>query len=246
MSLFDLIPIVFFLFTFFILYKIYRKEQIEVVLHKQDQANKTTEAEWLREIKIRKHWLISFYLTSFLGVFSFFSGIIEDKNFQDLTKIELEIALILATLIMTPLFYITYHCSFKKRGTVWLTLTIISFPFNLIKEISSINWKDIVALNTGETFFIFLLFLLMFGVEMYFIVSCFQLRKINAQRKKSNSEVSFKHSNESADCALRMENSENIENLNEIYGYAIGKWPQWEKVISEIYNKRKNQLLENN
>lgn len=83
------------------------------------------------------------------------------------------------------------------------------------------------------------------GIQIYYLINCFKLRKVNGLRKKMLSDVLFQDSIECAEWLSKIKNSENLDDLNGIFGSMIEKWPQWEKQISQIYNKKKEQLLQN-
>jgi hypothetical protein len=233
------ISIIFFVFVLFILYKIFKKEKLDKA--KPDSCH-LTEYERLIEIKTRKKWLISFMLMSLISVFSVFFLVAGEEGVESVSKeIGVLLGIVISMLAIVPWFWITYHCSFKKRGTAWLSWTMVMVPLRELMDISKGEWSDVGEWNALS----WCLVLFFLGVEAYYLFNCFKLRKVNSIRKKIESDVLFKASAECLECVSKIENSQNLNDLNEIFGYAIRNWPQWEGQISLVYNKRKKCLIEN-
>lgn len=237
MSINNQISIVFFFFVVFVLYKIFKKERYG---NTASDTCQLTEYEKLVERKTRKRWLISFLLMSVISVFSAFFTVVGEDGLESVSKeIGIPLGVVISTFAVIPWFWITYHCSFKKRGTAWLSWTMVMVPLRELMDISKGGWSDIGEWN-ALSWFLVTLFL---GVEAYYLFNCYHLHKVNSIRKKGASDKQFKDSAECSDCVLKMENSQSINDLNEVFGYAVGKWPHWERQISRIYNNRKEHLL---
>lgn len=239
MDISNQVSIVSFIFVLFVLYKIFNKEKID---NAKDGSCHLTEYERLVEIKTRKKWLVSFVLISLISVFSVFFTIVGEEGVESVSKeIGLPLGIMISTLAIIPWFWITYHCSFKKRGTAWLSWTMVMVPLRELMDLSKGGWSDIGEWN-ALSWFLVLSFL---SIEAYYLFNCFQLHKVNSRRKKIDSDILFKDSAECSDCVSKIENSQSLNDLNEVFGYAVRKWPQWEGQISQVYNKRKERLLEN-
>ncbi len=240
MSVNNQISIVFFIFIFFLLYKIFKKENSDNV---KSESCHLTEYENLIEIKTRKKWLISLILMSLISVFSAFFTVVGEEGVDSVSKeIGIPLGIVILTLAIIPWFWITYHCAFKKRGTAWLSWTMVMVPLRELMDISKGGWSDIGEWNALSWFFV----LLFLGVEAYYLFNCYQLHKVNSRRKKIESDTLFKDSDECSDCVSKIEKSHNLNDLNEVFGHAIRRWPEWEKQISLVYNKRKERLLGSN
>lgn len=81
------------------------------------------------EDKIRNHWFNSFLLINFMPVIYEMSVSVASVGFLN-TFASLSNGLsFLMTLLfipLSPLFWITYHCAYKKRGVMWITLVMLS------------------------------------------------------------------------------------------------------------------------
>ncbi len=70
--------------------------------------------------------------------------------------------------------------------------------------------------------------LLTFGIEAYYLYNCYQLRQVNLRSKNVELDPSFRASPERLEWLSKLENSENLADLDQIFGYTIMRWPQWE------------------
>lgn len=84
-----------------------------------------------------------------------------------------------------------------------------------------------------------------FGIKAYYLFNCYFLRKVNSKRIKAESNQEFQNSPECSDCVIKMESSQELNELDKLFASAIEKWPRWEEQISKVYNQKK-QLLEGN
>jgi len=116
---------------------------------------------------------------------------------------------------------------------------MVMVPLRELMDISKGEWSDVGEWNALS----WCLVLFFFGVEAYYLFNCFRLRKVNSRRKNIESDTSFKDSTECAEYISQIENSQNLNDLNEVFGYAVRKWPRWERQISQVYKKRKECLL---
>lgn len=83
-----------------------------------------------------------------------------------------------SVLFLTPWFLITYHCSYKKRGTKWLMLILISQPIVALLNLVNEDWQSL------EFDAFSFLILGMFGIGILFWVNCLRLYSVNLTRKR--------------------------------------------------------------
>lgn len=74
-------------------------------------------------------------------------------------------------------------------------------------------------------------------------------KQLSGWGSESYHENKFLHSEPDEECAAyiyNMRKAESVSDLDSMLGYAIGKWPQWEKQLSRGYKLKKRLLEENN
>lgn len=136
------------------------------------------------EEKVRKQWLISFFLfigMTFVSIFfegfgvGAFNGFFENTNldFSDFSVIS---SLIFSCLNLLLWGWITYYCAYKKRGTGWLMWIMITLPLRELVRIGKGELNQ-VALWDSFTWFLVVTYLC---VEVFYWINCLRLRKINA------------------------------------------------------------------
>lgn len=236
MSINNQISAVFFVFILFVLYKILKKEKHENII---SENSSLTEHERFIERKTRKRWLVSFLLMSVISAFSVFFSVVGEDGLESVSKeIGIPLGLMISTCAVIPWFWITYHCSFKKRGTAWLTWTMVMMPLRELMDISKGGWSDVGDWNALSWFFV----ILFLGVEAYYFLNCYKLHKVNSIRKRFELDKKFNDSAECSECVLKMENSQSLNDLNEVFGCAVRKWPHWEGQISRVYTRKRKFL----
>lgn len=192
------------------------------------------------ERTVRKKWLISFILMTFLSVaVSFFTVIAEDGVETVSVEIGIPAGITLSTIIIIPWFWITYHCSFKKRGTSWLAWSMVRIPLGEIVELFKGNFFE------GWTVLNWYVCIFSLAIEAYYLFNCYQLRKVNARRMKVESDAYFQQSSECTNCVSKIENAQNLNDLDDAYAYSIRELPKWEKRFFSVYKLRKSQFLGN-
>lgn len=239
MRIYSQVAIIYFVSAFLFLYKVFKKAKINNEL---DEGEHLSEYERVIERKIRKKWLVAFLLMSVIFVLLLLATIFVGDGVESVSEeVGIPFGIMISTLVIIPWFWITYYCAFKKRGTQWLTWTMIMLPLNELRGISEEGWRSILEWNAISWF----LFLIVFIVEFYYWINCFRLRKINSKRKQICSDAFFNDSSECSKCVSMIESSQNLNDLNEVFGSTVRQWPQWERQISKVYNKRKERLLDN-
>lgn len=200
MSIYNQLSVVYFIFFLFLIYKIFKKEKADVA---PLLSCCLTKYERPIEVDIRKKWLISFVLMSLISTLSFFCRTIDAEGVESVSiEIGIPLALVISTIPVVPWFWITYHCSFKKKGTRWLSWTMVTIPLRELSDVPNWKWSEFKDWDVLNWFF----FTLALGVEAYYLFTCFRLYKINSKRKKVEFDILLKNSNELSSCILKKEN----------------------------------------
>lgn len=236
MSITDQVFLLIFFFQFAFIFKIFFNEHF---CGSKFDSQYLTPHENNLERNVRKKWLFSFMLMTFLCVALSFFTVIAEEGVQTVTEeIGIPAGITLSTLIIIPWFWITYHCSFKKRGTSWLAWSMIRIPLGEIVELFKGNFFE------GWTVLSWYVFIFSLTIEAYYLFNCYQLRKVNARRMKVESDAYFLQSSECTNCVSKIENAQNLDDLDDAYAYSIRELPRWEKRFSSVYKLRKSQFLE--
>jgi len=132
-----------------------------------------TDIETEHEKKVRKQWLITFFISTAISTLHMCIGSQGVKEFVKDMAWPVSFFLGLAILCSAIGACVTYHCSYKSKGTILLGCNIIAFPLvglaNFAKgEWSQIAWPIII-------FFII--------VNVIFWVNCLRLYSINVSRE---------------------------------------------------------------
>lgn len=137
----------------------------------------------VREELIRKQWLVSLYVFTAFHTVSTLLSCLVGGDFTPLiesTGIAFGsiVVLALSCLLSVPLFWITYHCAYKKRGTAWLMWIMIVNP------LGELGWLVGVyeVLAEGNGIFWYLLTIVV-GIEVFYWINCWRLRKVNSIRE---------------------------------------------------------------
>lgn len=110
--------------------------------------------------KVRKHWLISFFLLIVLG----------------------------PTIANLPWYVITYYCAYKKEGTVWLLWTMITYLLGALFALilMSLDWNVAVQKFRELDGRGWLMTVLSNGFQILFWFNCLRLYKINRLHEYKN------------------------------------------------------------
>ncbi len=73
--------------------------------------------------------------------------------------------------------FITYHCAYRKKGTILLTLWIIGMPMVMIRHIVDTFFVDY---SVDAMLMMCPILILMLSIELYFWINCLRLRKVNS------------------------------------------------------------------
>lgn len=123
--------------------------------------------------KIRKRWLVSFFvLIAFLYSLDLFVFLYGDHDDSVKSGIEM--------LVTIPIWgWITFHCSYRKRGTAWLMWILLVQPLLVIKEIVTSLPED--GSVGGLVYFLWAILLAVYG---FFWFNCFKYRQENLLLRK--------------------------------------------------------------
>lgn len=162
-----------FLVTGFIIYWVLlRKKKARVALTDDDLKPFFEKLDLAGEEKVRKRWL------TILGVSSLYSVILflnNDWAENAGDSFNFFISLLKGLGMVLPGTLITYYFAFKKRGTLWLLVQLITMPIAVVIFYYS-YYPELTASQLA--FFVFDFF-----IEGYYWFCSFQLFKINSARK---------------------------------------------------------------
>jgi hypothetical protein len=183
-----IISILVLLLVSFGVYKLFKRRskniKIQQSLSEDDLKPFLADINLQTEEGIRRQWLVSFYVymggTALFTFFNFFK--IDSYNqLSELIGVIFTILLGLFILfpVLTPWFWITYHCAYKKRGTAWLMLFLISLPLGELANVAQGEWNQ--AMESGS--FALIILMTFVGSEVFFWINCLRLYKFNSKRK---------------------------------------------------------------
>ncbi len=138
----------------------------------------TLKKDSVMENKIRKQWLISFYLL--------FGWSYMLKGYQLLLGPEkwyIRLSIIISFLLSA---WFSYYFAFKTKGTKWLLFLLIMLPIESMRRVG-----DMIDLRFDlgfGTIIIVTSLLTFYGLRLYFWISCLLLFRINSSLKKKKSE----------------------------------------------------------
>ena len=139
------------------------------------------ESERRHETKVRKQWLLSYtFLTLLLILLSVVAWWCSPE--------ELRPALLLGDGVKKGglvdnmfrellVFLIGYYFAYRRRGTIWLSLSIMTAPIAIL-VILFVGWMFLPMLGWGV-----LLFSPVLCLEIWLWVTCIRLRKVNVLRR---------------------------------------------------------------
>jgi hypothetical protein len=138
------------------------------------------------EEKVRKKWFISFLIyAGLIVIVSLICACIDlsnglDKNSPH-TFVFLLSKLIDSLVFIQPWFWITYHCSYKKRGTGWLLWTIIILPLYELGYVAGGWWNKVFECDPLIGWSVVTVSV---GFDIFYLVNCLRLYRVNLSRKK--------------------------------------------------------------
>ena len=194
-----MVGLIFFILAVFLLiaalfgptYWRYRKNK-KYPLSEEELKQYLNESDLRHEEKVRKRWLLSLF---FIQISSFFSLLLpwlaasEELRPYVLSETgNTEVGILLPIIFSFLSFLISYHCAYRKRGTILLMLSIVLLPLQVLGTVllplkveagSSIKNFDSLSFSFIDCGV--LLFLV--GILFWFWVNCIRLRSVNAFRK---------------------------------------------------------------
>ncbi len=187
MNVYNQISVLVFLLIAFGIYRLFKKRSKKS--ENQPSFSKVDLKPFLEtlnleiEEKVRKQWLISFF--AFIGIsalsilLNYFGGS-EFNEFSENTSPAFGVVcgLLILSLILIFRFGITYHCSYKKRGTAWLMWTMISLPLGELAGIRKGEWSQAAEWDFLRWFMV----ITSLGIEVFFWINCLRLRRVNLDR----------------------------------------------------------------
>ncbi len=159
--------------------KINNKLKNRILLPTSDISIYLKQVDEIKEEKARKTWLITFIITYISSLFSAFSMWMNMSISQPLP---VRIAVLFSYIVSFAIyFWIAYHCAYKKRGSLYLLILLISIPLSYLSLIIShfndaSHWSELTNLTKLSIW-------INFGLNIFFWISSFNLRKINLIRR---------------------------------------------------------------
>ena len=142
------------------------------------------------EKKIRAQWLISFLSYLAISLIIEFTRCLEIRFSEFTENTVLSFNFISGSFISSIcnpviLFWITYHCSYKKRGTSWLMLMLIWIPAGLLLAVGTMYWNQLSLWNSLDTVLGkgWPLVLAALSTSIFFWFNCLRLYRANSVRK---------------------------------------------------------------
>lgn len=173
---------------FLVVKKINTKLKTRILLPSSDISIYLKPIDEIKEAKVKKEWLTIFiltYLSSFISIFFVWSNISSlQPNFFKITL------LFIYGIIFSLSLWITYHCAYKKQGTAYLLLLLISIPlsigFSLFSQLQQpLYWSQFSKLTL-------ILLFINYGLNALFWIESFKLRRINLIRRYHQNALTLK------------------------------------------------------
>lgn len=148
------------------------------------QVNSQRSEEFQDEDKVRKNWLISFFV--FLGLSVFFGTffLLENQQLYNFYNNANSLFIITFSSFMfisiIGYWWLTYFFAYKKNGTKWLMFLLITIPLRELKPFVRGDGYGIINYDLAE-WFVLALFL---GTKLVFWVNSLKLYKLNSARKR--------------------------------------------------------------
>ena len=138
-------------------------------------------------------------------------------------------------------FWLDYHCAFKKRGTMRLAWLLVAIPLSQCIGLASSLW---MAEFLGWGLFEWIACALCLNLEFYYWLNCYRLRRVNLKRREVDFSSLLKRSTELSELVFKIEQSQTLESLRVAFGSTLRRLPHWEKQLTRKYRKKKACLLE--
>lgn len=188
MSIYNQISILVFLLIAFGLYKLLKskskKSESRQALSEEDLKPFLSGINLDSEEKVRKQWLVSLFIFTGISALSSLITYFGESSFKELSEytgiaFSILFGLFVSAVALIPLFWITYHCAYKKRGTAWIMWIMISLPLGELSDIAKGGWSQ--SAEWDSTGWIMVMTFLV--VEVYFWINCLRLRRVNSERE---------------------------------------------------------------
>ncbi len=188
MNIYNLIAVLVFLLIAFGVYKLFRRgsknSENQQPLSEADLKPFLDGLSLDIEVKVRKQWLASLFAFTGITALSIFFIYFGDGAFNEFSEntplaFSLSFGLFLSSLVVVPWFWITYYCSYKKRGTVWLIWTMISLPLRELSSIGMGEWNQAADWDSLSWFMV----ITFLGIEVLYWVNCLRLLRVNSARE---------------------------------------------------------------
>lgn len=162
-----------FLITCFICYwMLLRKKKVCCALTEEDLKPFFEKLDLEGEEKVRKHWLTILAFSSLYSVILFLNNDWTDHTGDSYNFL---ISLLKGIGMVTPGTLITYYFAYKKRGTAWLLVQLITIPIAIV----IFYFTTYPEVTTSQLVF----FVLDFFIEGYYWFCSLKLFKVNSERK---------------------------------------------------------------
>jgi hypothetical protein len=141
-----------------------------------------TEPDMQHEVEVRRQWLISycvFAMTTVLLTAALWRFVPEESYANALPPSLSIVSLIVSMLYTTVPLLIGYYFAYRKRGTIWLFLTIILTPPSLCAQF----FKGVAIVPEFGAWGLLLYPVL--GIEVWVWMNCIRLRGVNALRRST-------------------------------------------------------------
>lgn len=180
----------------------------------------------------RRWWLISTIVNYLAILFPLVALLCYNALARDPPKEILETFLMLSVtvVILTPGFAIMYHCAYKKFGTAWLTWSMITTPYGLIRTYFELrnNWNCASSVIMG----------VFVASSLWWIEQSLRLRKTN---KRITCEI-FERSELASSIKTQISTASTLTELNVVMHNLINEWPQHESVIKNLYKMKRASI----
>lgn len=135
------------------------------------------------ELNVRREWLITFFALLGASVLvTILKGFIAGTHAEFYKNANVLWILLSTSVDFLPWAFITYHCAYKKRGTIWLALTLLYLPLRELGRIIRGDWNQVVQWNELG----WLVVAMFLVTEVCFLINCLRLRRVNEDRRRGN------------------------------------------------------------
>lgn len=135
------------------------------------------------ELNVRREWLITFF--AYLGasvLLAILKGYIEGTHIDFYKNANVLWILLSSSWDFLPWALVTYHCAYKKRGIIWLSLVMLSLPLRELGRIIRGDWNQIVGWDQLG----WLVVAAFLVTEVCFWINCLRLRRVNEDRRRGH------------------------------------------------------------